>query len=304
VAVDGHGNALASTDPADGATAIWTTTPVDNNTSMTALACAATTLCVAGDASGNELAGTPPLQQLAVDLGGTGSGTVTSGDGTISCPGSCSSGFAQGSQVTLTATAASGSTFTGWSGGGCSGTGTCMVTMSADQTVTATFSASPPAGTGSPPPTGTGSPPPTGTGSPPPSGTAAPPQTVAPKPPSCSLTPDGSRVAIKARDRHRYGQLRTLELTALCDQSVHLELGSTLEAVWKARSGKRREVKSFRILTVAANAAAGKNCKLFVRLPAAALVGGPADSLSFTLTGANANGTAITKANIRRLVLV
>jgi hypothetical protein len=41
--------------------------------------------------------------------------------------------------VTLTATAASGSTFAGWSGGGCSGTGTCTVTMTADKSVTANF---------------------------------------------------------------------------------------------------------------------------------------------------------------------
>ena len=39
--------------------------------------------------------------------------------------------------VTLT-TAASRSTFTGWSGA-CSGTGQCSVTMDADKTVTATF---------------------------------------------------------------------------------------------------------------------------------------------------------------------
>jgi len=33
-----------------------------------------------------------------------------------------------------------GSTFTGWSGGGCSGTGTCTVMIDAAKTVTATFS--------------------------------------------------------------------------------------------------------------------------------------------------------------------
>ena len=32
----------------------------------------------------------------------------------------CSASFAPNTQVTLTATAAAGSTFTGWSGGGCS----------------------------------------------------------------------------------------------------------------------------------------------------------------------------------------
>jgi hypothetical protein len=46
-----------------------------------------------------------------------------------------------GSQITLTASPASGSVFTGWSGGGCYGTGTCVVTVSAAATVTATFAA-------------------------------------------------------------------------------------------------------------------------------------------------------------------
>jgi beta-lactam-binding protein with PASTA domain len=50
--------------------------------------------------------------------------------------------------VTLTATPAAGSTFAGWSGA-CAGTGLCNLTMSADQTVTATFAVS---GTEAPPP--------------------------------------------------------------------------------------------------------------------------------------------------------
>jgi hypothetical protein len=41
--------------------------------------------------------------------------------------------------VSLTATAASGSTFAGWSGA-CAGAGACNVTMSSNQNVTATFS--------------------------------------------------------------------------------------------------------------------------------------------------------------------
>ena len=44
----------------------------------------------------------------------------------------------------LTATADPGSTFAGWSGGGCSGTATCTVTMNSDTAVTATFTANPP----------------------------------------------------------------------------------------------------------------------------------------------------------------
>jgi hypothetical protein len=41
--------------------------------------------------------------------------------------------------VPLTATAAAGSAFTGWSGGGCSGAGACHVTLHSDTTVTAAF---------------------------------------------------------------------------------------------------------------------------------------------------------------------
>jgi hypothetical protein len=77
---------------------------------------------------------------LKVSLTGTGSGTVT-GSG-ITCPGTCSQGYISGTGVALTATAASGSTFMGWSGA-CSGTGTCSVAMSSDQAVTAAFTRNP-----------------------------------------------------------------------------------------------------------------------------------------------------------------
>jgi hypothetical protein len=66
----------------------------------------------------------------------TGNGTVTGTS--ISCPSTCSAIFSGGPQVTLTQTAASGWAFTGWSGA-CSGTGSCVVTMNAAQSVTATF---------------------------------------------------------------------------------------------------------------------------------------------------------------------
>jgi hypothetical protein len=79
---------------------------------------------------------------LGVSLAGTGSGSVTSSPAGISCPGTCSHSYTSGTQVTLTATPASGSTFAGWSGGGCSGTGTCTVTMNSDQGVYAVFARS------------------------------------------------------------------------------------------------------------------------------------------------------------------
>jgi len=79
-------------------------------------------------------------QALTVTLAGTGSGSVSSSPSGISCPSTCSAKFASGTPVTLTATAAAGSTFAGWSGA-CSGTGTCSVTMTAAKAVTATFNA-------------------------------------------------------------------------------------------------------------------------------------------------------------------
>jgi hypothetical protein len=79
------------------------------------------------------------LIQLSVITGGTGTGTV-SGTG-ISCGNVCSDSYSPGTAVTLTATPSSGSIFAGWSGG-CTGTGTCTVTMNAATSVMATFNSS------------------------------------------------------------------------------------------------------------------------------------------------------------------
>jgi Divergent InlB B-repeat domain/PASTA domain len=85
-----------------------------------------------------------PNPHLTVSTQGTGNGSVTSSPAGISCGSTCSSaGFSLGSTVTLTASAASGSTFTGWSGA-CSGTApTCQLSMTADRSATATFTADP-----------------------------------------------------------------------------------------------------------------------------------------------------------------
>ncbi len=81
---------------------------------------------------------TPP-KVLTAARSGAGSGTVTGVDGKIICPGgSCAASYVSGTSVTLDASAAAGSTFTGWSGD-CSGTGNCVVVMSADAAVTADF---------------------------------------------------------------------------------------------------------------------------------------------------------------------
>ena len=76
---------------------------------------------------------------LTVVKAGTGSGQIKSSPAGISCPSTCTHGFAAGSKVTLTAAAASGSKFSGWSGA-CLGTArTCVVTMTIAKKVKATF---------------------------------------------------------------------------------------------------------------------------------------------------------------------
>ena len=80
---------------------------------------------------------------LDVSKTGTGTGSVTSSPAGIDCGATCSNAFGDGAVVTLTATADVGSDFTGWTGSGCTGTGTCIVTMDAAHSVTATFDLKP-----------------------------------------------------------------------------------------------------------------------------------------------------------------
>ena len=79
------------------------------------------------------------LQFHTLNVTANGSGTVSGGG--ISCPGTCSKGYPEGTQVSLTAAPSAGHAFSGWSGD-CSGQGACSVTMSANRSVTATFAAS------------------------------------------------------------------------------------------------------------------------------------------------------------------
>ena len=74
---------------------------------------------------------------LTVDS--TGDGTVGGTDGLIDCPPVCTSPYQAAMPVTLNAFPAGGWGFAGWSGGGCSGTGSCNVVMTQNQTISATF---------------------------------------------------------------------------------------------------------------------------------------------------------------------
>jgi Divergent InlB B-repeat domain len=119
--------------PADGSTfAGWSGGGCSGTGTCVVTLNAATTVTATFNSSTSGLA-------LRVTEAGSGTGTVTSAPAGISCPTTCSANFASGTQVTLTASAASGSTFAGWSGGGCTGTGTCMVTLTAATAVTSTF---------------------------------------------------------------------------------------------------------------------------------------------------------------------
>ncbi|MBL8514200.1 MAG: PQQ-binding-like beta-propeller repeat protein [Betaproteobacteria bacterium] len=76
---------------------------------------------------------------LAVQISGSAGGRVVSAPVGLNCPSYCVRTFSPGSMVTLTATATNNSTFLGWSGAGCSGTGNCVVSLDASSTVTASF---------------------------------------------------------------------------------------------------------------------------------------------------------------------
>jgi Divergent InlB B-repeat domain len=76
---------------------------------------------------------------LTVTLAGAGTGTVMSGDGFINCGTSCTDTVANGTQVTLTATAGASSTFANWINCTSSSGNVCTQTVNSNVTVTATF---------------------------------------------------------------------------------------------------------------------------------------------------------------------
>ena len=116
---------------------------------MRALLAAALVLALAGPALAAEQlrlnvqgppGGPPPssqvLRTLTVAKAGNGTGTVT-GTG-ITCGVDCVEVVNNGTSVTLTPSALSGSVFAGWSGA-CAGSGGCTVLLDNDKAVTAAF---------------------------------------------------------------------------------------------------------------------------------------------------------------------
>ncbi len=116
--VNPAGTELTAVAPAGGAGAVHVTATTVGGTSVTSAADEYTYVA-------------PPA--LTVVKAGAGSGSVKCDDGP------CETTYPYGSSVTLEAAAAAGSTFAGFSGGGCSGTGSCTVVVKSPTTVTATF---------------------------------------------------------------------------------------------------------------------------------------------------------------------
>ncbi len=203
---------------------------------------------------------------LSVTVGGTGTGRVT-GSPAIQCPPSCSHSYPLGSVVTLSATPATGSRFTGWSGGGCSGTAACSVTLSSSQSVRASFST----------------------------------------PPSCVLTAPSSTVsrAHSKHPKPRHTPPTTLTLRVTCDQSATATLaGRITELLHPGTNHRRPQTKTVGIPKTRASVSARLPRSLTVTIPttaATALAAHIPESVSFTLTAANTSGTGTASLKLQRL---
>ena len=100
-------------------------------------ACTGTSTCML--TVNSDLAVTASFVEPTLSVTVAGSGTVSSAPTGITCPTTCTAAFPAGTKVTLTPKAASTSVFSSWTGGGCTGTAACTITLNSSQTVGATF---------------------------------------------------------------------------------------------------------------------------------------------------------------------
>ena len=106
-------------------------------------ACTGTGVCSIALAVDSSIVASFTLSAVSVTVTASAA-TANGGGGTVSCSpsggvaGPCGS-YAIGTQVTLTAQANGVSNFTGWSGGGCTGTAPCTLTLTSNVAVTANF---------------------------------------------------------------------------------------------------------------------------------------------------------------------
>jgi len=198
----------------------------------------------------------PTAARLSVSLAGSGSGTLMSSPLGIVCPETCSHTYATGTQVTLVATPASGSTFAGWSGGGwsgggCSGIGGCQVTMSSDLAVTATFETLRPATVEKLPPATLEMPPPGGHTLPSGSQAAA----------TGSVSLAGSDISIQSSGK--------VSVKLMCAGTATCTGKLTLTVKGTAKKGKKTKAET--IGTAAFSIPAGKTATVTLTLIAAGL---------------------------------
>jgi hypothetical protein len=132
-----HGSAITVTATAEtGSTVSWSGCGSTGGTTMAAT-------CAFSGLDGNQSATATFILDthiLSVTLAGNGAGTVTSSPAGIDCGEDCSVAYDYGTEVTLTAALAAGSTFMGWSGDADCTDGSVMMTT--DVNCTATFSTS------------------------------------------------------------------------------------------------------------------------------------------------------------------
>ncbi|MCE2990117.1 MAG: delta-60 repeat domain-containing protein, partial [Nitrosomonadaceae bacterium] len=81
----------------------------------------------------------PAVANLTVRVAGAGTGAVSSASPSFTTRTFSNLSPLSGASVQLTATADAGSVFSGWTGGGCSGTGTCTVSVTGRTEVVASF---------------------------------------------------------------------------------------------------------------------------------------------------------------------
>jgi hypothetical protein len=162
----------------------------------------------------------PYSYALTVSKAGSGSGSVTSTPGGIDCGGDCAEDYDPGVVVTLSATAAGGSTFNGWSGPCSNASGDCTVTLDQARAVTATFAQqATDSGSGS----GGGSD--SGAGTP----TTAPATSAEQNPPvPASSGTTAAKLSAIARARQPFGRTRKLVVTVACSRAGTVSVSGTL----------------------------------------------------------------------------
>ncbi len=79
------------------------------------------------------------VEKFLLTISKTGNGTVSSDPSGIDCGLDCTEIYAENTIITLTAAPEPGSSFTGWTGGDCTGTGDCILTMNSAKNVFAAF---------------------------------------------------------------------------------------------------------------------------------------------------------------------